>query len=189
MKLALTLVCAIPAMFLQAFQSPGTVHPTWKPFLELDGKSRTAIVKALAKTGSRDALRIVIAALIDPEREVVEAAREALSSRRSSSTFHDLVEAMPLGSQWEAAHLLSKCREPSYIWRMIHLLRHKKVEVRRPIALALGLTKNRVVFWPLAMRMIHDSSPEVRNEALVALQRFDDPEHKAALEKLLANRR
>lgn len=114
---------------------------------------------------------VIVGALMDPYRPVVETAAAILRDDHCAATFHALVAGMPRGSQYEAAFLLAEYKEPQYIKLMGKLLHHERMEVRRPVALAMGLSESRLAIEPLR-RATNDADPHVRGEVELALRRL-----------------
>lgn len=157
---------------LLAAGASAQIGPAWRPFLEIkDGHARFQVVTALSSDWNVNSSKIIIAALMDPSPEVVGCARETLKKHKSRRLFNQLIAGMQEGSQYEAALLLGDYKERRYIRAMIRQLRNPSVNIRRPIALALGIIHDPAAYKPL-QQALRDPEPNFHGEVERALARY-----------------
>ncbi|MHB8635780.1 MAG: HEAT repeat domain-containing protein [Fimbriimonadaceae bacterium] len=167
----------LPALSLMLLVGAATaqIPLAWTPYLLIkDDHARSEVITALSADWDAHSIRIIVAALMDPSPEVVGAARDILRNKKSHAVFDQLVAGMQNGSQYEAALLLADYTDHRYVRRMIRLLRSPEVNVRRPIALALGIMHDPIAYLPLR-RALADREPNFHGEVVRALAHYGPP--------------
>jgi len=140
--------------------SADKINPAWKPYLDLRVEARLDAVRTLGLHTHASDLRLAVAALTDPAASVVRAARDVLQQNKGPVAFRELIAALPIGDQYQAALLLAEYRGPNYLGKLATLLESPNPDVRRSLALALGVTRSpRVTTLP--REALNDSSPNV----------------------------
>lgn len=162
----------LPALAILVSTAGAQISPQWQPFISIKpDTSRVEVLQAMGQDLNPYTRKVIVGALIDPSRSVVDTAVHILRGDHCAATFHALISGMPRGDQYDAALILADYRQPQYLKQMFKLLRHEQIEVRRPIALALGMTGAISAVVPLK-RATKDPNPDVRQEAERALQRL-----------------
>ena len=182
---------------LAVYSDPAAARAVLGGLERSDAPTRRMIARILGQSKEGFFVPPLLRLLRDRDLEVRREALRSLSRIGSADSILPLIEAaMSDPDDWlaqNAASLLNGLvldnRDPAVAAALLPGLRHREAARRARLTELAGRTGAPELFEALACTALQDSSAEVRRNAMVYLDRFENPKKKAVFLKCLADER